>query len=126
VLELDPSAPVAANNLAWTYAESGSNLDIALQLAQTAQRGLPESPEVSNTLGFIYYKKGLYALAIPSLKISADKEPTSPVYQYHLGLAYAKSGNAPHAIQALQRALELKPDFSEARLLLDSLKVGLN
>ena len=125
VMEVDPSAPVAANNLAWTYAESGGNLDVALQLAQTAQRGLPESAEVSNTLGFVYYKKGLLTLAIPPLKMSADKDPASPMYQYHLGLAYAKSGNAPGARQALGRALELKPDFSEARearSLLESLK----
>ena len=125
VLELDPSAPVAANNLAWTYAESEGNLDVALQLAQTAQRGLPESAEVSNTLGFIYYKKGLFTLAIPPLKMSVDKDPASAMYQYHLGLAYAKSGNAPGARQALGRALELKPDFSEAqqaRSVLESLK----
>ena len=64
VIGLDPDAPVAANNSAWMYAESGGNLDVALQLAQTAQRGLPESAEVSNTLGFIYYKKNLLTLAI--------------------------------------------------------------
>ena len=96
-----------------------------MQLAQTAQRGLPESAEVSNTLGFIYYKKGLLTLAIPPLKMSADKDPSIPMYHYHLGLAYAKSGNASGARQALGRALELKPDFSEARearSLLESLK----
>ena len=74
VIELDPNAPVAANNLAWIYAESGGNLDIALQLAQTAQRTLPDSAEVNHTLGFVYYKKSLFALAIPPLKASAEKE----------------------------------------------------
>lgn len=57
VLQLDPSAPVAANNLAWTYAESGESLDVALQLAQTAQRALPDSAEVSNTLGYVYTRR---------------------------------------------------------------------
>ncbi len=59
VMTLDPRAPVAANNLAWIYAESGANLDVALQLAQTAKAGLPDSPEVDDTLGWVYYKKDL-------------------------------------------------------------------
>src|SRR5438477_3152572 len=54
-LSIDQRAPVAANNLAWLYAEDGGNLDVALQLAQSAKSGLPDSPEVTDTLGWIYY-----------------------------------------------------------------------
>ena len=36
VVALDPKAPIAANNLAWIYAENGGNLDVALQHAQAA------------------------------------------------------------------------------------------
>ena len=53
--------PVAANNLAWMFAETGENLDMALQLAQAATRRVPEQPEIQDTLGWIYYKKGLAA-----------------------------------------------------------------
>jgi tetratricopeptide (TPR) repeat protein len=125
VLQVDSNAPVAANNLAWMIAESGGNLDVALQLAQTAHRGLPDSPEVSNTLGFVYYKKSLYTMAIPPLKASVDKDPTNPAYQLHLGLAYAKSGNSAAAREYLQRALTLKADIegaAEAREVLATLK----
>jgi Flp pilus assembly protein TadD len=125
VLALDPSAPVAANNLAWMYAESSSNLELAVQLAQTAQRGLPDSPEVNNTLGLVYYKKNLFTLAIPPLKASVDKEPSNPMYHLHLGLAYAKSGNTGDARRSLEQALALKPDVpgaAEARSVLESLK----
>jgi tetratricopeptide (TPR) repeat protein len=125
VMGIDPSAPVAANNLAWTYAEHGENLDVALQLAQTALRGLPDSAEISNTLGYVYYRKGLFTMAIPPLKASADKDPASPMYQLHLGLAYAKTGDTAKAKQALERALSMKPDIvgaDEARTVLDALK----
>jgi hypothetical protein len=57
-LALDPNAPVAANNLAQLYVDRNENLDVALQLAQTAKAGLPNSHEVDDTLGWIYYKKG--------------------------------------------------------------------
>jgi tetratricopeptide (TPR) repeat protein len=125
VLEIDPKAPVAANNLAWIYAASGENLDVALQLAQTAQRHLPELAAVNDTLGFIYYRKNLPALAIPMLSMSARKEPANAIYQYHLGLALAGGGERARARQALTRALVLKPGFegaAQARAMLTSLE----
>jgi tetratricopeptide (TPR) repeat protein len=114
VMQLDPEAAVAANNLAWIYAEKGGNLDVALHLAQTAQKHLPDVPEVNDTLGFIYYKKNLAPLAIATLKVSAEKEPGNALYQYHLGLAYAGAGDAARAKQALSRALALRADFDGA------------
>lgn len=47
------------------------------------------------------------------------------MYQLHLGLAYAKSGDAKQARLTLERALSLKPDgegAQEARAVLESLK----
>jgi tetratricopeptide (TPR) repeat protein len=124
-LEIDPEMPVAANNLAWMTAENGGNLDIALQLAQTATRRLPDHPAVQDTLGWIYYKKGLPTLAVPPFEKSVEKDPGNPVYYYHLGLAYARSGDLPKARKALQQALGLAPDFpgaADARQVLASLR----
>jgi tetratricopeptide (TPR) repeat protein len=114
VLSIDPKASVAANNLAWIYAETGGNLDVALQLAQTARSALPDSSEVSDTLGWIYLKKGLYPLAVKTLRQAVEQTPTNPVFHYHLGLAYAKSGEPARAKTALQTALRLRPDFQGA------------
>jgi len=114
VLQMDPEAAVAANELAWIYSQHGGNLDVAMHLAQTAQKHLPGAPEVSDTLGFIYYKKNLMSLAVSTLKTSTEKAPNNPVYQYHLGLAYASAGDAVRARASLQKALTLKPDFDGA------------
>jgi tetratricopeptide (TPR) repeat protein len=113
-LQIDPDAALAANNLAWIYAEHGGNLDVAMNLAQTAQKRLPGVAEVSDTLGFIYYKKNLPALAISLLNVSAAQDPANAVYQYHLGLAYVSAGDAVRARASLSRALSLKPDFHGA------------
>jgi tetratricopeptide (TPR) repeat protein len=107
-------APVAANNLAWLYAESGGNLDIALQLAQAAKRQMQNSSEVDDTLGWVYYKKDLAGLAIPPLEDSVKRDPTNAVHVYHLGLAYLKSGEVTKALNAFDTAVRLKPDFKEA------------
>ncbi len=111
VLAMDPMAAVAANNLAWIYAEDGGNLDVALGLAQTAKSRLANSSEVGDTLGWVYYKKGLPALAVPIFRDSVEQSPTIAIYRYHLGLAYAKNGDRNEARQALEQALHLDPQF---------------
>jgi tetratricopeptide (TPR) repeat protein len=124
ILRIDSRAAVAANNLAWIYAETGDSLAVALHLAQTASDELPEQAAVSDTLGWVYYKQGMPNLAIPRLEQAADKEPQNPVFQFHVGLAYAKAGNKLKAREALERALTLNGRFDgsdEARKTLASL-----
>jgi tetratricopeptide (TPR) repeat protein len=125
IVKAAPRAGVASNNLAYAYATRGEKLDAALQLAQTAKQQMPETAEVDDTLGFVYYKKNLPDLAIPPLQTSTEKDPNNPVYHFHLGLAYAKAGMKDKAQRALEKALALKSDFSgadEARSTLASLK----
>jgi len=112
ILALDPHAGVAANNLAWMYAEAG-RLDDALKLATVAQDQL-KRPEAEDTLGWVYYRKGLWQHAIASFERAISKAPANAVYQYHLGLAHLKEGNDSQGRAALKRALALKSDFNGA------------
>ena len=124
ILRIDSRAPVAANNLANLYLERGANIDVALQLAQTAKGGLPDRPEINDTLGWVYYQKGMMTSAIGPLLQATDKAPGNAVFQYHLGMAYARSGDKLKARATLQAALKLNPAFpgaEEARRTLASL-----
>jgi tetratricopeptide (TPR) repeat protein len=121
LVELNPRAAVAANNLAWMYARRGEQLDRALQLAQSAKAELPQNAEVNDTLAFVYIKKQLPSLAIPLLRLAIEHAPDRAAFHYHLGLAYAGSGDRAAARGAFERALALNPDFSEARAALKSL-----
>jgi tetratricopeptide (TPR) repeat protein len=123
-LEIDSSAAVAANNLAWLYAQRQERLDEALQLAEVAHRALPTTAEVSDTLGFIYLKTNRLPEALSLLAPIAEKEPANPLYQFHLGMTLAKLGRRVEARDALTRALKLKPDLDgadDARMILASL-----
>lgn len=125
VLQIDPRAAVAANNLAWIDANGNGNLDVALQLAQTAKAQLPNRHEVDDTLGWIYYKKGLSSMAIESLSASATRQPDNPNYNYHLALAYHQNGNNEEAKKYLEKVVNTKAKFDrmdEARKLLESIK----
>ena len=127
ILEIDPEAAIAANNLAVLLADAGENLNRALNLAQTAMRQLPESPEVNDTIATVYMKQGLPSVAIPHLELSVRKDPASPTYQFHLGQAHAQAGQKAQARAAFERALALDPGFDgsqEARRQLSQLPAG--
>src|SRR5262249_582845 len=124
ILAASPRSFVAANNLAWLYAQHGGNLDVALGLAQTAVQRAPDQPQVNDTLGWIYYKKDLPGQAIAALRRSVEKDSTNPIYHYHLALAYSQGGDRARAKELLERALALDPQFegsTDARKLLVSL-----
>ena len=106
-LDLDPNAAVAANNLAWHYAEREGKLDLALELARRAKALLPDEPRVSDTLGWVLYKRGLHAAAIDPLREAASKLPGDATVRYHLGMAYFRSGDQDKARVELAAALKL-------------------
>jgi tetratricopeptide (TPR) repeat protein len=123
-LALDPRAPVAANNLAQLYVDRNENLDVALNLAQTAKAGLPNSHEVDDTLGWIYYKKGNGPMAVSSMRQAVAAQPENAVYLYHLGAAYALNKDKTNARMTLEKALKIQPGFpgaDDARKILNSL-----
>ncbi len=129
-LALKPGDPVAANNLANVMLQNGGNLDVAMSLAETARRGMPDSPSVADTLGWIYFQKGVYGSAISMLQEALKlqektKAPDNANIHYHLGLAYLKTQQPVLARQQFERVLKINPNYSEAaevRKQLDSLK----
>jgi Flp pilus assembly protein TadD len=75
---------------------------------------LPDEPQVSDTLGWVYYKKGLSELAIPVLEPLTKQDPKNPMFHYHLGLAYSRTEDKGLARQSLERALALNLPANEA------------
>lgn len=104
----------AANNLAYILAEENQEIDEALELARVAKTNASDDPSIMDTLGLVYYRKGLYESAISEFKDSLEKLPENAVVNYHLGLALHASGNIEKAKQSLVKALELSPDFKGA------------
>jgi tetratricopeptide (TPR) repeat protein len=121
-LKINPRFLPAANNLAYLYADQGGNIDEALNLAQMAKGQAPEDPHISDTLGWIYYKKNIYPRAIVYLKEANEKISKHPILQYHLGMAYYKNGDRELAKRELERALKLDPKFPGSEEARETLK----
>jgi tetratricopeptide (TPR) repeat protein len=121
-LQINPNFAPAANNLAYIYAEKGGNIDEALNLAQKAKEQVPDDPHVSDTLGWIYYKKNIPTRAIVYLEEANEKVPNQPMVKYHLGMSYYKNGNMDLAKKELNEALKLAPNFEGADVARSTLK----
>jgi Flp pilus assembly protein TadD len=113
-LQVDPESALAANNLAYLMIETGDNADVALSYAQVARRAFPSSPNIADTLGWAYYHKKAFGLAIPLFEEALKSQPENPTYHYHLGAALLRSGDKTRARQHLERALSIGKDFAEA------------
>jgi tetratricopeptide (TPR) repeat protein len=109
LVKLDNGNALAKNNLAWLLVNRGGNIDVALSLAQQAKEKLNDDPQVTDTIGWIYYKKSLYKTALNYLKECAQRDQKNPLFQYHLGLAYWKVGENDAARRSLENALKLDP-----------------
>jgi tetratricopeptide (TPR) repeat protein len=116
-LAQDANSLIAANNLAWLYATTGKgNLDEAVKLAQGVVQRNPNIPGFLDTLGWVYYKKNLYAAAAEQLQkaVSLDEQAArvnnvspSATYHYHLGMALKGKGDNQGAKRELEASLKL-------------------
>lgn len=113
-LTMDPNFAVAANNLAWIYAEQGQNLDVALDLARKAKSEQPEVPSFTDTLAWVMFRRGEYAAAVPLLQDCVKRAPESAEFHYHLGMVLVADGQKTEGKAQLQAALQMKLDDQEA------------
>ena len=96
-------------------AAKGENVDVALTLAQTARRGMPDSPDSADTLAWAYYYKGTYGYARDLLEDALKKKPNSAAMQYHLGMVYSKLMDKTNAAIHLKKAISLEPNSQAAK-----------
>ena len=79
----------------------------------------PDTAEVHFMRGILLGKHGKYPEAAIHLEKAASLNPYEPSIHYMLATAYIGEGRYDDAARELEEALRLKPDFIEARQLLD-------
>jgi Tfp pilus assembly protein PilF len=111
---LDGKNVYALNGLAYLLTESGQP-DEAIKYAQKAKELAPDNAAVDDTLGWTYFQKGIYSLAVAHLE-SADAKDATAVRNYHLAMAYLKNGYVKLGRKALDAALKADPTLPEAQM----------
>jgi len=105
VLVLQPENALALNNLAYLNADSGKNLDQAMTFAQRAKQKAPDNPDVSDTLGYVYYQKNLNSEALRIFRQNVQDHPQNSMFHFHLAMALLKQGDKEGARQEATKAL---------------------
>ncbi|MBV8833476.1 MAG: tetratricopeptide repeat protein [Acidobacteriaceae bacterium] len=112
VLGIDPENPAALNNLAFINADNGTNLDQAMTFAERAKKRAPNSPDISDTLGFVYYRKNLNSEALRIFRQVVEGNPQNPTFRLHLAMALLKQGDKQGARDEAEKAMRTasRPD----------------
>lgn len=121
-LEIAPDSPIAANNLAWLLADNNGNLDEALTLSQAVVKKIANNAGFYDTLGWVYFKKGLYSPAVEQFKkaVALDTadagkvgQNPNPAYRLRLGMALASAGDKMSARREVETSLENEKSLSQ-------------
>ena len=83
------------------------------------QADAPDDPNVAGTLGWVFYRKGIYQSAVQYLEkaVSNDRkssERNAVIRRYHLAMTYLKLGDQKRGQEALLQALKQDPKLPEA------------
>jgi len=119
VLGSDPNQVLALINLAYLLGEYAQKADEALPYAQKAKELDPSSADAGGVLGWLYYRKGIYASALVNLKDAVGRDNnavggSAAFRKCYLGLTYLKLGDRQRGVSALEQALQSNPGPREA------------
>lgn len=99
----------------------GSNVR-ALEFALKARDASPARMDVLTTVGRAYVTTGRLEEGIDALETVTARQPYNLNALFILGAGYANAGRSAEALEAFRRVLEIKPDFEEARRIVNRLK----
>jgi len=114
-VELDAYKPEPHNNLAICYSKT-DQIELAEREFLSAVELSPEKKGIAYfNLGMLYARKKDYQTAIKWFRLAIGKEPFNAKNYYNLAVAYLQLGQTEKAIPELEKAVELWPEFKEAR-----------
>ncbi len=131
ILEKNPENRLAANNLAFYYAQhapSEENLEKAKSLVVPLLEEFIEVPEIVDTWAWIRYRQGDYNEAKDLLMRVEAKGKNIAAFNYHLGMVLYRLGEKSNAVKYLELALkgdDVFPGRNEAESTLNDLKRDL-
>jgi len=106
VIFIDPENASALNYLGYTFVDAEINLEEAEKLIKKAMLLKPDDGYITDSLGWLYYKKGLYEEAVTTLIKAVELALNDPLILEHLGDAYIKINNYQKAFETYKLSLK--------------------
>ncbi|MBI5179711.1 MAG: tetratricopeptide repeat protein [Nitrospinae bacterium] len=80
-----------------------------------------DNKHVLNELGIELRRDGMHKEALENYRKALEMDPADEALYFNMARAFKEAGNKAEAAESIKKALELKPDFAEAKELLKSL-----
>ncbi len=125
-LEWQPNHPYILNYLGYSWADQGIKLDRALEMIAKAVALEPNDGYITDSLGWVYFRMGLYDKALPYLEQAVELLPYDSIINDHLGDLYWQLGRKSEARFQWERALNAAEEDEEKEALSEKLKNGLD
>ncbi len=126
VLALMPDHTGANNDLGFFWTDAGVHLDQAERMIKKAIDNEPNNSAFLDSLGWLYYKQGKFADAIPLFeKAVALPDGTEADVIQHLGDALYRAGRKPEAFERWTQALAMVGSDAEAGVPLSKSRLKL-
>ena len=126
MIQLEPGEPANYFALAKIYEDAGA-YEEAEKVLQMAKEAKPSDPTVYMTLAGYYNRQGRFDKTIEALEERAQKEPNNPEAFYTIATYYwdeayrdfklkenEKKEFVGKGVEAVDHALQIKPDYTEA------------
>lgn len=109
-LLLSNQNPDVMNYLGYSWLEQGRNIEQAAKMILEAYQKYPYEGHIIDSMGWIYFRLGMYTKAVEFLEQAAAMNPGNAVINDHLGDAYWLAGRKNEAVFQWNHALDLKED----------------
>ncbi len=106
--------------IAYILQRSGDNTE-ALKYYKEALSLDKKNEMIHNAMASLYRANGEFTSAKIHLKASLDIDDENPITYYNYGNLCVEIGNTEEAVEMYERAIELNPDFEEAKEELEKL-----
>jgi predicted Zn-dependent protease len=125
VLKLDPDHADALNFIGYMYADRGIHLDEAETMIRRALELKPGSGYITDSLGWLYFKKNRLDEAIRYLKEASETQSEDATIFEHLGDAHVGAGQLREAMEAYGKAYQINPESESLKKKIERLrKIG--
>jgi arylsulfatase A-like enzyme/Flp pilus assembly protein TadD len=121
LVQADPADLQSVDALAQTYARMGRRDEAAAQFKRVLDAS-PNDAAAWNNLGSVYLSANRLADARTALLRATTIDPAQAGAHNGLGVVYARGGEISRAVAEWKKALELRPDFADARANLERVR----
>jgi tetratricopeptide (TPR) repeat protein len=110
ILKVKPDDAGAKNFIGYTLLILGKDLDRAEKLIRGAAEAEPDDGYITDSLGWVHFKKGQYEEAVKLIKKAAELADSDPIIYDHLGDALKALNRTKEAAEAYRKSLEINPE----------------